>query len=100
MGLEDSVNSQHSINLGPNTLERRWKIDSVEQFIVNELPGILPIITDKISIIVTVKEAFALLYCTQYDTKIESMHLSDPFDFHRSWNSNIMDKWDWWCSVY
>jgi hypothetical protein len=52
-------------------------IDSVEQFIVNELPGILPIInTDKISIIGH-RRRFALLYCTQYDTKIASMHLGE-----------------------
>jgi S-formylglutathione hydrolase FrmB len=47
-------------------------IDSVEQFIVNELPRILPIInTDKISIIGHSKGGVsALLYCTQYNTKI------------------------------
>jgi ABC-type histidine transport system ATPase subunit len=41
-------------------------IDSVEQFIVNELPRILPIInTDKISIIGHSKGGVsALLYCT------------------------------------
>jgi hypothetical protein len=77
MGLEDSVDSEHSINL----LQYFWKgnedIDSVEQFIVNELPRILPIInTDKISIIGHSKGGVsALLLCTQYDTKIRKYAL-------------------------
>jgi S-formylglutathione hydrolase FrmB len=47
-------------------------IDSVEQFIVNELPRILPIInTDKISIIGHSKGGVsALLYCTHTILKL------------------------------
>jgi alpha-beta hydrolase superfamily lysophospholipase len=47
-------------------------IESVEQFIVDELPIISPIIkTDDIYIIGHSKGGVsALLYCTQYDTKI------------------------------
>jgi alpha-beta hydrolase superfamily lysophospholipase len=58
-------------------------IDSVEQFIVNELPRILPIITDKISIIGHSKGGVsALLYCTQYNTKIAKVCTwASPFDF-------------------
>jgi hypothetical protein len=39
MGLEDSVEFTALDKFAVNTLERKWKIDSVEQFIVNELPG-------------------------------------------------------------
>jgi S-formylglutathione hydrolase FrmB len=58
-------------------------IDSVEQFIVNELPRILPIInTDKISIIGHSKGGVsALLYCTQYILKLRKYALASPFDF-------------------
>jgi alpha-beta hydrolase superfamily lysophospholipase len=71
-------------------------IDSVEQFIVNELPRILPIInTDKISIIGHSKGGVsALLYCTQYNTKIAKVCTwASPFDFYRSWNSKFIHKW-------
>jgi S-formylglutathione hydrolase FrmB len=70
-------------------------IDSVEQFIVNELPRILPIInTDKISIIGHSKGGVsALLYCTQYNTKIAKVCTwASPF-FYRSWNSKFIHKW-------
>jgi hypothetical protein len=94
MGLEDSVDSQHSINL----LQYFWKgnedIDSVEQFIVNELPGILPIInTDKISIIGHSKGGVSALLYARNTIKIRVCTWASPFDFHRSWNSKFIHKW-------
>jgi S-formylglutathione hydrolase FrmB len=69
-------------------------IDSVEQFIVNELPRILPIInTDKISIIGHSKGGVsALLYCTQYNKIAKVCTWASPFDY-RSWNSKFIHKW-------
>jgi len=97
MGLEDSVEFTALDKFAINTLGKEMEdIESVEQFIVNELPAILPIInTDKMFIIGHSKGGVsALLYCTQYDTKIEKVCTwASPFDFHRSWNSKFMDKW-------
>lgn len=97
MGLEDSVEFNALDKFATNTLGKEMEdIESVEQFIVNDLPAILPIInTDKIFIIGHSKGGVsALLYCTQYDTKIERVCTwASPFDFHRSWNSKFMDKW-------
>ncbi|MBE0393397.1 S9 family peptidase [Flavobacterium sp. PL002] len=97
MGLEDSVEFNALDKFATNTLGKEMQdIQSVEQFIVNELPTILPIInTDKIFIIGHSKGGVsALLYCTQYDTKIKKVCTwASPFDFHRSWNSKFIDKW-------
>jgi len=97
MGLEDSVEFTALDKFAINTLGKEMEdIESVEQFIVNELPAILPIInTDKMFIIGHSKGGVsALLYCTQYDTKIDKVCTwASPFDFHRSWNSKFMDKW-------
>lgn len=97
MGLEDSVEFNALDKFATNTLGKEMQdIQSVEQFIVNELPKILPIInTDKIFIIGHSKGGVsALLYCTQYDTKIKKVCTwASPFDFHRSWNSKFIDKW-------
>lgn len=97
MGLEDSVAFTALDKFCTNTLEKEMQdIESVEQFITKELPMILPIInTDKMFIIGHSKGGVsALLYCTQYDTKIEKVCTwASPFDFHRSWNSKFMDKW-------
>jgi alpha-beta hydrolase superfamily lysophospholipase len=97
MGLEDSVEFTALDKFATNTLGKEMEdIESVEQFIVNELPAILPIInTDKIFIIGHSKGGVsALLYCTQYYTKIEKVCTwASPFDFHRSWNSKFIDKW-------
>ena len=97
MGLEDSVEFNALDKFATNTLGKEMQdIKSVEQFIVNELPTILPIInTDKIFIIGHSKGGVsALLYCTQYDTKIKKVCTwASPFDFHRSWNSKFIDKW-------
>jgi S-formylglutathione hydrolase FrmB len=69
MGLEDSVEFR-ALDKLPNTFGKEMKdIDSVEQFIVNELPRILPIInTDKISIIGHSKGGVSvtLLHAIQY----------------------------------
>lgn len=97
MGLEDSVEFTDLDKFATNTLGKEMEdIGSVEQFIVNELPEILPVInTDKIFIIGHSKGGVsALLYCTQYETKIEKICTwASPFDFHRSWNSKFIDKW-------
>ena len=97
MGLEDAVEFTALDKFATNTLGKEMEdIESVEQFIVNELPAILPIInTDKIFIIGHSKGGVsALLYCTQYDTKIERVCTwASPFDFHRSWNSKFIEKW-------
>jgi alpha-beta hydrolase superfamily lysophospholipase len=97
MGLEDSVEFTALDKFATNTFGKEMKdIDSVEQFIVNELPGILPEINvGKISIIGHSKGGVsALLYCTQYDTKITKVCTwASPFDFHRSWNSKFINKW-------
>jgi hypothetical protein len=91
MGLEDSVNSEHSINSLPILWKEMKDIDSVEQFIVN-YQGFCLLLTDKISIIGHSKGGVsALLYCTQYNKNCESMHLASPFD--RSWNSKFIHKW-------
>lgn len=97
MGLEDSVEFTALDRFAINTLGKEMEdISSVEQFVVNELATILPVInTDKIFIIGHSKGGVsALLYCTQYDTKIEKVCTwASPFDFHRSWNSKFMHKW-------
>ncbi|MEZ7504300.1 alpha/beta hydrolase family protein [Flavobacterium sp. Arc2] len=97
MGLEDSVEFTDLDKFATNTLGKEMEdIKSVEQFIVTELPAILPVInTDKIFIIGHSKGGVsALLYCTQYDTKIQKVCTwASPFDFHRSWNSKFIDKW-------
>ncbi|MEZ7500090.1 alpha/beta hydrolase [Flavobacterium sp. Arc3] len=97
MGLEDSVEFTDLDKFATNTLGKEMEdLKSVEQFIVTELPAILPVInTDKIFIIGHSKGGVsALLYCTQYDTKIQKVCTwASPFDFHRSWNSKFIDKW-------
>jgi hypothetical protein len=45
MGLEDSVEFRALDKFATNTGKEMKDIDSVEQFIVNELPRILPILT-------------------------------------------------------
>lgn len=97
MGLEDSFEFTALDKFATNTLGKEMEdIKTVEQFIVNELPVILPIInTDKIFIIGHSKGGgSALLYCTQFETKIKKVCTwASPFDFHRTWNSNFIDKW-------
>ncbi|WP_366184129.1 alpha/beta hydrolase [Flavobacterium ovatum] len=97
MGLDDSVEFTALDKFSTNTLNKEMEdIQSVEQFLLNEIPTILPIInTDKILIIGHSKGGVsALLYCTHYQTKIEKIATwASPFDFHRSWNSKFIDKW-------
>jgi alpha-beta hydrolase superfamily lysophospholipase len=97
MGLEDTVEFTDLDKFATNTLGKEMEdIASVEQFIVNELSTILPKInTDKIFIIGHSKGGVStLLYCTQYETKINKVCTwASPFDFHRSWNSKFVDKW-------
>jgi alpha-beta hydrolase superfamily lysophospholipase len=97
MGLEDTVEFTDLDKFATNTLGKEMEdIASVEQFIVNELSTILPKINrDKIFIIGHSKGGVsALLYCTQYETKINKVCTwASPFDFHRSWNSKFVDKW-------
>jgi alpha-beta hydrolase superfamily lysophospholipase len=64
-------------------------IESVEQFIVMNYLHYHLIKTDDIYIIGHSKGGVSALLCTQYDTKIKSMYLASPFDFHRSWNSKF-----------
>jgi alpha-beta hydrolase superfamily lysophospholipase len=97
MGLEDSVEFTALDKFATNTLGKEMEdIASVEQFVLNELSTILPgINTDKIFIIGHSKGGVsALLYCTQYETRINKVCTwASPFDFHRSWNSKFVDKW-------
>jgi hypothetical protein len=95
MGLEDSVNSALD-KFATNTFGKEMKdIDSVEQFIVNELPRILPIInTDKISIIGHSKGGVSHYFSRT--PKIASVHWASPFDF--SWFKIFCG--DPGCSVY
>ncbi len=97
MGLEDSVEFTALDQFSINTLGKEMQdIESVEQFIVVVLPTKLPAIhTESIYIIGHSKGGVsALLYCTQYDTKIKKVCTwASPFDFHRSWNSNFKNKW-------
>ncbi|MBC5836681.1 alpha/beta hydrolase family protein [Flavobacterium muglaense] len=97
MGLEDSVEFTALDQFSINTLGKEMQdIESVEQFIVGVLPTKLPAIhTESIYIIGHSKGGVsALLYCTQYDTKIKKVCTwASPFDFHRSWNSNFKNKW-------
>jgi alpha-beta hydrolase superfamily lysophospholipase len=97
MGLEDSAEFTALDKFATNTLGKEMEdIGSVEQFIVNELPEILPVInTDNIFIIGHSKGGVsALLYCAHFDTKIQKVCTwASPFDFHRSWNSKFVDKW-------
>ncbi|TDE00651.1 alpha/beta hydrolase family protein [Flavobacterium hiemivividum] len=87
----------HLDKFAKNTLGKEMEdIESVEQFIVDELPEFLPKInTDKIFIIGHSKGGVsALLYCTHYETKIEKVCTwASPFDFHRSWNSKFIESW-------
>ena len=72
MGLEDSVEFTALDKFAANTLGKEMQdIERVEQFIVNELPEISPIIkTNKIFIIGHSKGGVsALLYCSQYSYK-------------------------------
>jgi alpha-beta hydrolase superfamily lysophospholipase len=97
MGLEDSVEFTNLDKFATNTLRKEMEdIKNVEQYIVNELPEILPVINiDKIFIIGHSKGGVsALLYCTQYETKIDkACTWASPFDFHRGWNSKFIDSW-------
>jgi alpha-beta hydrolase superfamily lysophospholipase len=97
MGLENSVEFEALDKFATNTLGKEMDdIHSVEQFLMNEIPTILPAInTDKIFIIGHSKGGVSvLLYASQYDTKIEKVCTwASPFDFHRTWNSKFMDKW-------
>jgi alpha-beta hydrolase superfamily lysophospholipase len=97
MGQEDSADFDALDKFSINTLGKEMEdISSVEQFILGELPTVVPIInTDKIYIIGHSKGGVsALLYCTQYDTKIKKVCTwASPFDFHRSWNSKFRAKW-------
>lgn len=97
MGLEDSVEFDALDKFAVNTLGKEMEdIHSVEEFILNKLPSVLPVInTDKIFIIGHSKGGVsALLYCTQYETKIEKVCTwASPFDFHRTWNSKFIEKW-------
>lgn len=97
LGLEDSDNFDALDKFSVNTLGKEMEdIASVEQFILNKLPAEVPVIrTDEIYIIGHSKGGVsALLYCTQYETKIKKVCTwASPFDFHRSWNSKFMEKW-------
>lgn len=97
MGLEDSVEFTDLDKFAKNTLGKEMEdIKRVEQFIVNELPEFLPKISNKIIFIIGHSKGgvSALLYCTQYETKIEKVCTwASPFDFHRSWNSKFIDSW-------
>lgn len=97
LGLEDSADFDALDKFSINTLGKEMEdIESVEQFILNELPTLAPIIkTDDIYIIGHSKGGVSsLLYCTQYDTKIKKVCTwASPFDFHRSWNLKFRDQW-------
>lgn len=97
LGLDNAADFDQLDKFALNTLGKEMKdIQSVEQFVVNELPTIAPIInTENIFIIGHSKGGVsALLYCSQYATEIKKVCTwASPFDFHRSWNSKFRSKW-------
>ena len=97
LGLDNAADFDQLDKFAVNTLGKEMKdIQSVEQFVVNELPTIAPIInTENIFIIGHSKGGVsALLYCSQYATNIKKVCTwASPFDFHRSWNSKFRSKW-------
>lgn len=97
LGLENSDEFDALDKFATNTLGKEMQdIESVEQFVSSDLSNILPQVnTDKIFIVGHSKGGVAaLLYCSQYDTKIEKVCTwASPFDFHRSWNSKFKSKW-------
>lgn len=97
LGLEDSIDFDQLDKFAVNTLGKEMEdIKSVEEFVVSKLPTIVPNIdTDTIFIIGHSKGGVsALLYCSQYKTKIKKVCTwASPFDFHRSWNSKFRSKW-------
>ena len=97
LGLEDSNDFDQLDKFAVNTLGKEMEdIKSVEEFVVSKLPTIVPNIdTDTIFIIGHSKGGVsALLYCSQYKTKIKKVCTwASPFDFHRSWNSKFRSKW-------
>lgn len=97
MGVEDSDDFTELDKFATNTLDKEMKdIESVEQFIFNQLPQMVPEIKiDKLFIIGHSKGGVsALLYCTHYKTRIQKISTwASPFDFHRNWNSKFIAKW-------
>ncbi|MBU0941260.1 MAG: alpha/beta hydrolase [Flavobacteriaceae bacterium] len=97
LGLEDSNDFDQLDKFAVNTLGKEMEdIKSVEEFVVSKLPTIVPNIdTDTIFIIGHSKGGVsALLYCSQYKTKIKKVCTwASPFDFHRSWDSKFRSKW-------
>jgi len=97
LGLEDSIDFDQLDKFAVNTLGKEMEdIKSVEEFVVSKLPTIVPNIdTDTIFIIGHSKGGVsALLYCSQYKTKIKKVCTwASPFDFHRSWDSKFRSKW-------
>lgn len=97
MKLQDAVEFSALDKFAINTLGKEMEdIRTVEDFVVKEIPSILPMInTDKIFIIGHSKGGVsALLYVSQYETKIQKVVTwASPFDFHRSWNSKFIAQW-------
>ncbi|WP_418263431.1 alpha/beta hydrolase family protein [Flavobacterium faecale] len=97
MGVAQSDDFTHLDKFAVNTLGKEMEdIQSVEHFLVNEISKVLPEVnTNKIFIIGHSKGGVsALLYCTQYQTKISKVVTwASPFDFHRNWSSKFIEKW-------
>ncbi|MDG2432255.1 alpha/beta hydrolase [Flavobacterium sp.] len=97
LGLDNAADFDKLDKFALNTLGKEMEdIQSVEQFVVSELPTVLPIINmENIFIIGHSKGGVAaLLYCSQFATKIKKVCTwASPFDFHRSWNSKFRTNW-------
>ena len=97
IGLEDLNEFTALDKFGINTLGKEMEdIESVEQFIVKELPNVVPIVnTNKIFIIGHSKGGVSsLLYTTNYKTQIAKVCTwASPFDFYRNWSTSFFEKW-------
>ena len=97
LGLDNAADFDKLDKFAVNTLGKEMEdIQSVERFVVSELPTVLPIInTENIFIIGHSKGGVAaLLYCSLFETNIKKVCTwASPFDFHRSWNSKFRSKW-------